>query len=29
MPNPVHRYTFDIYNMVGLGFMGYQPLEVI
>ena len=26
MPNPLYIYIFDIYDLVGLGFMAYQPL---
>ena len=26
MPNPLYTYTLDIYDLVWLGFMGYQPL---
>ena len=26
MPNPLFTYILDIYDLVGLGFMAYQPL---
>ena len=26
MPNPFYRYLLNIYDLVGLGFMAYQPL---
>ena len=26
MPNPLYTYTLNIYDLVGLGFMAYQPL---
>ena len=26
MPNPLYTYILNIYNLVGLGFMAYQPL---
>ena len=26
MPNPLYTYILDIYDLVGLGFMAYQPL---
>ena len=26
MPNPLYTYILDIYVLVGLGFMAYQPL---
>ena len=29
MPNPLYTYILNIYDMVGLGFMAYQPLSVI
>ena len=29
MPNPLYTYILNIYDLVGLGFMAYQPLEVI
>ena len=29
MPNPFYTYILNIYDLVGLAFMAYQPLEVI
>ena len=29
MPNPVYTYILNIYGLVWLGFMAYQPLSVI
>ena len=29
MPNPLYTYTLNIYDLVWLGFMAYQPLLVI
>ena len=29
MPNPLHTYILNIYDLVWLGFMEYQPLLVI
>ena len=29
MPNPVYTYILDEYDLVGLGFMAYQPLKAI
>ena len=29
IPNPFHTYILNIYNLVWLGFMAYQPLLVI
>ena len=29
MPNPVYTYILNIWDLVGLGFMAHQPLEVI
>ena len=29
MPNPLYTYILNIYDLVGLGFMAYQPLYVI
>ena len=29
IPNPLYTYILNIYDLVGLGFMGYQPLLVI
>ena len=29
MPNPIYTYILNIYDLVGLGFMAYQPLKVI
>ena len=29
MPNPLHTYVLNIYDLVWLGFMAYQPLLVI
>ena len=29
MPNPLYTYILDIYDLVWLGFMAYQPLLVI
>ena len=29
MPNPLYTYILDIYDLVSLGFMAYQPLWVI
>ena len=29
MPNPLYRYVLNIYDLVWLGFMAYQPLQVI
>ena len=26
MPNPLYRYRLNIYDLVWLGFMAYQPL---
>ncbi len=26
MPNPLYVYILNIYDLVGLGFMAYQPL---
>ena len=26
MPNPLYTYILNIYDLVGLGFMAYQPL---
>ena len=26
MPNPLYKYILNIYDLVGLGFMAYQPL---
>ena len=26
MPNPLYTYILDIYDLVWLGFMAYQPL---
>ena len=26
MPNPLYTYILDIYDLVSLGFMAYQPL---
>ena len=26
MPNPLYTYISNIYDLVGLGFMAYQPL---
>ena len=26
MPNPLYTYIFDIHDLVGLGFISYQPL---
>ena len=28
MPNPVNTYILNIYDLVGFGFMEYQPLSV-
>ena len=28
MPNPLYTYISNIYDLVGLGFMAYQPLLV-
>ena len=29
MPNPLYTYILNIYDLVWLAFMAYQPLEVI
>ena len=29
MPNPVYTYILNLYNLVWLGFIAYQPLLVI
>ena len=29
MPNSLYKYILNIYDLVGLGFMAYQLLEVI
>ena len=29
MGNPLYKYILNIYDLVGLGFMAYQPLWVI
>ena len=29
MPNPLHTYILNIYDLVWFGFMAYQPLLVI
>ena len=29
MPNPLYTYILNIFDLVGLGFMAYQPLSVI
>ena len=29
MPNPLYAYILNIYDLVWLGFMAYQPLLVI
>ena len=29
MPNPLYTYILNIYDLVWLDFLGYQPLEVI
>ena len=29
MPNPRYTYILNIYDLVWLGFMAYQPLQVI
>ena len=29
MPNPLYAYILNIYDLVWLGFMAYQPLQVI
>ena len=29
MPNPLHTYILNIYNLIWFGFMAYQPLLVI
>ena len=29
MPNPLYTYVLNIYDLVGLSFMAYQPLEII
>ena len=29
MPNPLFTYVLNIYDLVWLGFMAYQPLKVI
>ena len=29
MPNPFYTYILNIYDLVWLGFMAYQPLQVI
>ena len=29
MPNPIFIYIFNIYDLVGLVFMAYQPLLII
>ena len=29
MPNPLYTYILNIYDLVGFGFMAYQPWEVI
>ncbi len=29
MPNPLYTYILNIYDLVGLGFMAYQPLLII
>ena len=29
MPNPLDTHILNIYDLVGLGFMAYQPLKVI
>ena len=26
MPNPLHTYVLNIYNLAWMGFMAYQPL---
>ena len=28
-PNPLYKYILNIYELVGLVFMAYQPLKVI
>ena len=28
MPNPLYSYILNIYDLVGLGLMAYQPLYV-
>ena len=29
MPNPLYTYILDIYDLVGLGFMGYQAFGIL
>ena len=29
MPNSLYKYILNIYDLVWVGFMAYQPLEVI
>ena len=29
MPNPLYMYILNVYDLVQLGFMAYQPLQVI
>ena len=29
IPNPLNTYILNIYDLVWLGFMAYQPLKVI
>ena len=29
MPNPLYTYILNIYDLLWLGFMAYQPLSVI
>ena len=29
MPNPLYTYILNIYDLVWMGFMAYQPLKVI
>ena len=29
MPNPFYKYILNIYDLVGLGFLAYQPLLAI
>ena len=29
MPNSIYTHILNIYDLVGVGFMAYQPLQVI